>query len=53
VLEAVATRTLAGENEEEEVLVRHLLLSRENEALGERVEHARDLEPAQDGLEVG
>jgi hypothetical protein len=51
--EAVAARGLVGEHEQEEVLVRHLLLSRESEAIGQRVEHARELEPAQDGLEIG
>ena len=35
---AIATLTLVGEQEEEEVLMRHLLLAREGDALGERVE---------------
>ena len=32
--------------------MRHLLLAREREALGQRVEHARQLEPAQDGFQI-
>ena len=32
--------------------MRHLLLAREREPLGQRVEHARQLEPPQDGFEI-
>ena len=32
--------------------MRHLLLAREREALGERIEHARQLQPPQDGFQI-
>jgi hypothetical protein len=44
----VAARHLVGEHQEEEVLVRHLLLTGEgDEALGKRVEEATELEATQ------
>ena len=50
---AVAARDLVAEDEEQEVLVRHLLLARQDEALGQRVEQAAELEAAQHGREIG
>jgi len=50
---AVAALALVGEQEEQEVLVRHLLLAGERDALGERVEELAETQPAHDGLEVG
>jgi len=35
--QAVASRDLVGEEQQEEVLMRHLLLPREHQAVGERV----------------
>ena len=32
--------------------MRHLLLAREREPLGQRVEHARQLQPPQDGFQI-
>jgi hypothetical protein len=51
--QAVASRHLVGEDEQEEVLVGHLLLAGEGEALGQSVEEPGELEAAQHGLEIG
>ena len=51
--QAVPTRHLVGEDEQEEVLGRQRLLAHEGEALGERVEHAGEPEATQHGLQVG
>ena len=37
---------------QQEILMRHLLLARERQPLGQRVEHTRQLQPPQDGLEI-
>jgi len=50
---AVAALALVGEQEEQEVLVRHLLLACKHEALGERVEELAEAQSAHGGLEVG
>jgi hypothetical protein len=50
---AVAARDFVGEHEEEEILVRHLLLAGQDEALGERVEEAAELEATQHRGELG
>ena len=50
---AVAAGGLVAEDEQQEVLVRHLLLARQDEPLGQRVEHAGELEAPEDGPEVG
>src|SRR5262252_4238565 len=42
--EAVTPRRFVGEDEGEEVLMRQLLLPREDESLGQRVEHASELQ---------
>ncbi len=49
---AVAPLGFVGEGEQQEVLVGHLLLAREGEALGQRVEHLRELEAAEHGLQL-
>jgi hypothetical protein len=46
---AVTTRGFILEHEQEQVLMRHLLLTCEGEALWECVEDARQLEASQDG----
>lgn len=51
--ETLAPCDFVAEDLQQEILVRHLLLARECEALGEGVEHARQLEPSQDGLRSG
>ena len=51
--EAVAPRDLIAEDEEQEVLVRHLLLTGERESLGQRVEHARELQTTEHGFQIG
>jgi hypothetical protein len=50
---AVAAGGLVLEDEQQEILVRRLLLSCEGESLGEDVEDARELEALKDGAEVG
>ena len=35
------------------ILMRHLLLARQREQLGQRIEHARELQPPQDGFRIG
>jgi hypothetical protein len=50
---AVATRDFVGERKQEEVLVWHVLLASEDEALGERVEETTELEATKDGGELG
>jgi hypothetical protein len=50
--ETLAPCDFVAEDLQQEILVRHLLLARECEALGEGVEHARQLEPSQDGFEI-
>ena len=50
--EAVASGDFVAEDEEQQILMRHLLLAREREALRQGVEHARELEPAQDGFQI-
>ena len=49
---AVATLALVGEQQEQEILVRHLLLAGEREALGKRVEEFAEAQAAHRGLEV-
>ena len=39
--EALAAGHLVAEHELQQILVRHLLLAREHESVGQRVEHAR------------
>ena len=51
--EAVAPRDFVAEDLEQQIVMRHLLLAREREPLGQRVEHARQLEPPQDGFQIG
>src|SRR5262252_11053192 len=51
--EAVASRRFVAEDESQEVLMRHLLLAREDESLGQRVEHAPELQAPEDGFEIG
>ena len=50
--EAVAPRDFVAEDLQQEILMRHLLLAREREPLGQRVEHARQLQPPQDGFQI-
>ena len=50
--EAVAAGGFVAEDLQQEILMRHLLLARERESLGQRVEHARQLQPPQDGFEI-
>jgi hypothetical protein len=50
--EAVAPRDFVAEDLQQEILMRELLLARQREALGQRVEHARQLQPPQDGFEI-
>src|SRR3989337_705524 len=49
--QAVPARHLVGEDEQEEVLGRQRLLAHEGEALGERVEDAREPEATAHGLQ--
>jgi hypothetical protein len=51
--QAVAPGHLVGEDEQEEVLVGQLLLAGEEQALGQGIEQAGELEAAQHGLQVG
>jgi hypothetical protein len=51
--ETLATLALVGEHEKEEVLVRGFLLSCEDEPFRQGIEHARELESAKHGSEVG
>ena len=51
--QAVPARHLVGEDEQEELLVGQRLLAHEGEALGERVEDAREPEAPQHGLQIG
>jgi hypothetical protein len=51
--QAVPARHFIGEDEQEEVLGRQRLLAHEGEALGERVEDAREPEAPQHGFQVG
>jgi hypothetical protein len=48
----VAASDLVGEDDQQEVLVGHRLLAGEREAVGQRVEQAAELEPAQRRLEL-
>jgi hypothetical protein len=50
--QAVAAGGFVAEDLQQEIVMRHLLLAREREPLGERVEHARQLQPPQDGFEI-
>ena len=50
---ALAAIDLVAEQQHEKVLMRHLLLAREREPLGQRVEQLAELQPAQRGLQVG
>jgi hypothetical protein len=50
--EALPPGDFVAEDLEKQILMRHLLLARQREALGQRVEHARQLEPPQDGLQI-
>ena len=49
---AVSTRYLIAQDQEQEVLVRHFLLAGQGEPLGQGVENARELEPAEYGAQV-
>jgi hypothetical protein len=51
--EAVAAADLVGEQHEQEILMRGLLLTCQDEALGQRVEHRAELEALERVLEVG
>src|SRR5271170_5578326 len=51
--EAISTRSFVLQHQEQQVLMRHLLLSRERQPLGQRVEHAAELEPLERGPELG
>jgi hypothetical protein len=51
--EAITAGGFVGEDEGEEVLVGHLLLTCQDESLGKRVEHTAELEALERGLEIG
>jgi hypothetical protein len=51
--DAVAARDLVGEDQQQKILVRHLLLPGEGEALGERVEDRAQLEALEDLFQIG
>jgi len=51
--EAVAPRDFVAEDLQQEILMRELLLARPREAIGQRIEHARQLQPSPDGFEIG
>jgi hypothetical protein len=51
--ETIAAGDLVGEEKEQDVLMRELLLPGQGEALGQGVEDAGEPEPAQNGLQVG
>jgi hypothetical protein len=51
--ESIATLSLVGEDKEKEVLVRGFVLSSENKPLGQRIEHARELESPEHGAKIG
>ena len=50
--QAVAAGDFIAEDLQQEVLLRHLVLARQRESLGQRIEHARQLEPPQDGFQI-
>jgi len=51
--QTIAPGDFITQDEQQEIVRRHLLLAREREPLGERIEDARELEPAQDGFQIG
>jgi hypothetical protein len=51
--EAIASLHLVGEHEEKEVLVRGFVLASEEKPLGQGIEHARELQPAEHGSKIG
>ena len=51
--QALPAGDLVAEDQQQEILVRHLLLAREHEPLGQGVEHAREFEPTEGGLQIG
>ena len=50
---AVAAADLVAEHEEQQILVRHLLLARQGQAIGKGIQHAAEFEPAQHGDQIG
>jgi hypothetical protein len=50
--ETVAPRHFVAEHLQEEILMGHLLLSRERQPFGQCIEDARQLQPAQDGFQI-
>src|SRR6516165_1890361 len=51
--QAVAASHFVAEEEQQPILMRHLLLPGEHEPLGQAVQQGRELEPAQHGFQIG